>query len=320
MGIKSLNRYLLERCSKRSINKQHLREYANKTLVIDTSIYMYKFAAEDALIENMYLMISIFKKYHITPIFIFDGKPPNEKKDLLSQRRADKKDAQQKYNVMKTVLDNQVLNEDERKTIICDMDILKKQFIRIKDADIQKTKALMSAYGVTYFDALGEADALCCYLVKTGRAWGCVSDDMDMFVYGCARVIRHLSLLNHTVIFYDTEKILNDINMTEGNFRDIMVLSGTDYNINNETNLVETLKWFNEYSKSNDTMEFYDWLSKYTKYVKNKESLINIRNMFILDCEDNHLRNAEFYEYCEMKTHIGKLKNILSDDGFMFVY
>jgi len=281
---------------------------------------MYKFAAEDALIENMYLMISIFKKYHITPIFIFDGKPPSEKKDLLSQRRADKKDAQQKYNVMKTVLDNQVLNEDERKTIICDMDILKKQFIRIKDADIQKTKALMSAYGVTYFDAPGEADALCCYLVKTGRAWGCVSDDMDMFVYGCARVIRHLSLLNHTVIFYDTEKILNDINMTESDFRDIMVLSGTDYNINNETNLVETLKWFNEYSKSNDTMEFYDWLAKYTKYLKNKESLINIRKMFILDSDNKDIHNMEFYEYCETKTNIGKLKNLLSDDGFIFVY
>jgi 5'-3' exonuclease len=74
----------------------HLQSLSNKTVVVDTSIYLYKFAAENAIAENMYLLISIFKKYKIRPIFIFDGKPPDEKKDLLIQRRNDKKEAQQK--------------------------------------------------------------------------------------------------------------------------------------------------------------------------------------------------------------------------------
>jgi flap endonuclease-1 len=314
MGIKSLNRYFMDKCSKQSIRKTQLREFAGKTLVIDTSIYLYKFAADDAIMENMFQMISIFKKYNIEPIFVFDGKPPSEKKGVLMQRRLDKREAQQKYNALKYSLDEGSEDEAKRKRLLADMEALKKQFIRIKESDVIKVKRLMDNYGVIYYDANGEADVLCCYLVKTGRAWACVSDDMDMFVYGCCRVIRHLSMLNHTAIIYDTERILREINMTEDVFRDIMVLSGTDYNINNNTNLVETLKWFYEYNNSKSSLQFYEWLFRYTKYVNDKDCLINIRNMFVIDSYEYHLIMPP-----EKKTNIDQLKNILSEDGFIFV-
>jgi len=321
MGIKSLNRYFMENCSKRSIHKRHLREFSNKTVVVDTSIYLYKFSAEGSLIENMYLMISIFKKYRIEPIFIFDGKPPNEKKNLLMRRRMEKKEAQDKYTELKNVLDNDKIDEDQRQQILLDMDSLKRQFVRIKECDIINTKNLMDAYGVSYYDALGEADVLCCYLVKTGRAWACVSDDMDMFVYGCDRVIRHLSMLNHTVIFYDTDSILNDINMTEDLFRDIMVLSGTDYNMNNETNLIETLKWYNQYNKtaSHDTTKFYEWLLKNTRYIKDINGLMNVKRMFELETYDEILKSIQIKDNKNKNIDNNVLKDLLSHEGFIFV-
>ena len=101
MGIKNLNRFLFDHCSKKSICKIHLSELAGKTLVIDTSIYLYKFSYEDSLIENMYLFVSILKHYKIRPLFIFDGKPPPEKRDLLQRRRMEKKDAENKYMKLK---------------------------------------------------------------------------------------------------------------------------------------------------------------------------------------------------------------------------
>jgi len=262
MGIKLLNRFFLERCSKQSIYKTNLQSLSNKTIVIDTSIYLYKFAAENAIAENMYLLISIFKKYKIEPIFVFDGKPPDEKKEILLQRKNDKKAAQQKYIDIKNILDSEELDSEKRNSLLLNMDSLKKQFIRIKEVDINKIKKLMDAYGVIYYDAMGEADVLCCQFVKSGLAWACLSDDMDMFVYGCKRVLRHLSILNHTVILYDTERILNDIRLSEDDLRDILILSGTDYNSQNETNLIESIKWFNEYKKSANwqLMHFYDWL------------------------------------------------------------
>jgi len=80
MGIKHLNQFLRDNCSKKSIHQVHLKTLANKIIVVDTYIYMYKYMSDNALLENMYLFISAFKEYNITPIFIFDGKPPPEKK------------------------------------------------------------------------------------------------------------------------------------------------------------------------------------------------------------------------------------------------
>ena len=78
MGIKNLNRYLLENCKNQSIQKKHLELFRGKTIVIDTSIYMYKYAETGELIESMYHMISVLLHYKISPVFVFGGKPPKE--------------------------------------------------------------------------------------------------------------------------------------------------------------------------------------------------------------------------------------------------
>jgi 5'-3' exonuclease len=67
-----------------------MSELAGKRIAIDVSIYLYKFTGDGALLENMYLMLSIFRHYRITPVFVFDGKPPDEKRELLDQRKEDK--------------------------------------------------------------------------------------------------------------------------------------------------------------------------------------------------------------------------------------
>jgi 5'-3' exonuclease len=220
MGIKNLNWFLRENCSKQAIAKKHLKIFRNKTIVIDTSIYLYKFASENMLMENMYLLISVLKSYHITPLFIFDGKPPPEKMDLLRKRKIDKKEAQQKYNSLVQKLET-TTDDNESKEIKQEMENLKRQIVKVRDEDVKKVKALMDAYGVQYYDAPGEADRLCAYLVKIGKAWACMSDDMDMFLYGCQFVIRNLSLMNHTVILYDTTKILKELDFSEKIFCEI---------------------------------------------------------------------------------------------------
>ena len=78
-----------------AVNKNETFTGANylsgKKIAVDISIYMYKFSYNDTLLENMYLMLSIFKHYNVVPIFVFDGKPPTAKKELLIKRKNDKK-------------------------------------------------------------------------------------------------------------------------------------------------------------------------------------------------------------------------------------
>jgi len=321
MGIKNLNRFLRDNCSKKAITKKHLSYFKNKTVVIDTSIYLYKFASEGSLMESMYLFISVLKSYYITPLFIFDGKPPPEKKDLLRQRKLEKKDAEQKYNALQVKLQSTNDNE-ESKEILQEMESLKRQMVKIRDEDTQKIKRLMDAYGVVYYDAPGEADRLCAYLLKINKAWGCISDDMDMFLYGCRYVIRSLSLMNHTAIMYDTEKILSELEMTENQFCEIMVLSGTDYNIDSNTCLHETIKWYYEYmkyvKKTDNPYGFYVWLLKNTKYIIDYGRLLNTYKIFQFN-NNMDLENWDNIEVVEKPMNKEMLKEIMGKDGFMFV-
>lgn len=320
MGIQYLNRFIIDNTNKSSIRKLHLHELRHKTIVIDTSIYLYKFVAENTLIESFYLFISIFRKYSIVPIFIFDGKPPAEKRDLLHQRKINKVEAESKYIEMKTMMES-ITDITELQKMQHEMDILKRQFVSITNDDIQNAKTLMDYYGVKYYVATGEADHLIAHLVKSKKVWGCLSDDMDMFVYGCTRVYRHISLLNHTVIYYDTTAILHDLEMTYDEFCEIMVMSGNDYNIHNNTSIHETIKLFTQYkkymkNKKNKKMSFHLWVSQNTDYITDYDEFINHYKIFKLDKFEEPLINNISFKYEPIQR--GKLEDFLTNYGFIF--
>jgi 5'-3' exonuclease len=204
------------------------------------------------------------------------------------------------------------------------MDELKKQFIYISKNHIEDIKTLIRAYGATYYDAPGEADQLCASLVIKGKVWACLSEDMDMFVYGALRVIRYFSLLNHTAVLYDTKEILKKLGLTQNELRDICILSGTDYNynntINNENspNLFKTLKYFKKYYKDKKKNgHFYDWLLENTDYIKDHESLQKINKLFELH-NNEMLNNFSAIKIINGPIIEEDIKEILKKDGFIY--
>lgn len=317
MGIKHLNRYLTGICDTSAIRKVHLREFAGKKVAIDASIYLYRFIGEKKLIEHMYLMVSIFKTYGIEPIFIFDGASPPEKKELLEERRENKRIAEKKYETIKNHLEK-VDDNEEKYEMINEMEKLKKQFIYIKESDYKMVKQLLDDSGVHWIDAPGEADELCAHFMHTDQAYACLSEDMDMFAYGCSRVLRHFSLVKHNVLFYDLEQILYKLQMNVQEFRQVIVLSGTDYNKEDKTNLFDSVKWFYAYKKSiilsEETVQpsFYEWLSKNTDYIKNADALNSTHRMFL---KKNGIYNLPTHEKKENKE---RLVELLGHDGFIF--
>jgi 5'-3' exonuclease len=326
MGIKHLNRFLLDECSDHAIRKIHFAEFSNQIIIVDTSIYMYKFLEKNALLEHMYLLISIFRTYNITPIFIFDGKPPPEKKDVIEYRKQEKKNAEDKFNQLQSQLANDSYTEEGLQEIQAEMVELKKRFIRIKDTDFAQIKALMTAYGIMYFESRGEADQLCAFLVKHNYAWACMSDDMDMFLYGCPRVIRHVSLSNQTATLYDTMRILKELRMNLKAFKEILVLSGTDYNMHDKTSLHETIKYYLQYTKSVDpsTTSFYDWLCAHTAYIHDRKQLDRVNAMFDL-ARFSLNNNEEIRKIIDcLPFRLGEirrndLRQVMHADGFIFV-
>ena len=324
MGIRNLNKFLRANCTD-SIKCSSMSELSGKKIAIDISIYLYKFASDDTLIENIYLMLSIFRHYKVIPVFIFDGKPPDEKKELLEKRRKDKNQAKNEYNELKQQLETGTnLDNEEKLEISTAMDLLKKKFVYIKKEQIDKVKNLMRAFGVTYFDAPGEADELCALLAIKKKVWACMSEDMDLFVYGCPRVLRYFSLLKHNVVVYHTKKILEELGITEKEFRQICVLSGTDYNIHTNQNieLYNTLKIFKKYHKKclleSTDIDFYDWLINNTTYITDYNLVKRIYNLF--DLHDDHDSVAIFERIKITNSYYQKddIQKILMEDGFIF--
>ena len=321
MGIRNLNKYFKQECKNSdAIKLTSISQISGKKIAVDISIYLYKFASEGTLIENIYLMLSIFRHYNIIPIFIFDGKPPAEKKELLMQRAAEKKTAEKEFNTLKENLEyNSNMDEYEKHEIINKMDILKKKFVYISKNQIDDVKILIRSYGMTYCDAPNEADELCAMLVIKGIVWACLSEDMDMFVYGCQRVLRYLSLMNHNVVLYDTKKILNILEMSLNDLREICVVSGSDYNLTNssKSDLYTTLKYFKKYKGHKNCCSFYDWLIENTNYLVDDYELFNKNcNMFEINDYLKDFEKIKITNTCLVKSNI---KEILKHDGFIFV-
>ena len=322
MGIRNLNRFIRDHCTTESVQCVPVSHLTGKKIAVDISIYIYKFVGEDCLIENMYLMLSIFKHYNVIPIFVFDGKPPTEKKELLIKRKNDKKYAEGEYNRLKENLKSEEIDDDEKQEIITTMDLLKKQFVYIQKEQINMIKEMIVSYGMSYYEANGEADELCALLVLKKIVWACLSEDMDMFVYGCSKVLRYFSLLNHTLVLYDTKKIVEELGLTQKEFREICVLSGTDYNIQSNLdtenmNLHKVLKLFKKYYKIDKRTDFYNWLQKSGNTHLDYELLTNVYCMFDLDYSiyDNEVDNLKITNSCVDKE---KLQSILKKDGFIF--
>ena len=234
MGIRNLNRFIQQRCPDSS-TRIHLRELSGKRIAVDTSIYMYRYSGEGALLENMYLMASVFRHYDIHAVFIFDGPPPPQKTELIELRRKKKDLAKKQYDALVEIIKEKKhapsasVETTEIDDIEDTMRELKKQFVRLRDCDITNVKELLVSFGFATIDAEGEADVLCAKLSIKKRVDACLSDDTDMFVYGCPVVLRHISLLNHSVVSYDTREILKKLALSQQEFKMMCVVCGTDY-------------------------------------------------------------------------------------------
>jgi flap endonuclease-1 len=321
MGIKNLNKYIINTCDESTaVKKIHIKELAGSKIAIDASIYIYRFLGENKLVEHMYLMTSIFRAYNIIPVFIFDGVPPAEKAATIQERKEQKQAAQEAFYTLKNqIVDG--LDGDEKIEMEIEMERLKKQFIRIKDGDVVLVKDLLDKSGIAWLDAPGEADELCAYLSRTRKVDACMSEDMDMFAYGCPRILRNFSLLKQSIVSYDLFDILTRINMNMVEFRSVLALAGNDYNKDENTNLYEVIRWFREYKQAiilmdRDVPSFYDWIEENGFTIRDRAALDHVYEMFELKTEIDEA----YHQYIVLKNNanMDDLRKILEPEGFVF--
>ena len=333
MGIRSLNRFIQQRCPNAS-SRIHLRELSGKRIAVDTSIYMYRFSGEGALLENMYLMASVFRHYNIHAVFIFDGPPPPQKTDLIELRRKKKDQAKRQYDALVEIIKERKkapsasVETTEIDDINDTMRELKKQFVRLRDCDITNVKELLASFGFAIIDAEGEADVLCAKLSLKKRVDACLSDDTDMFVYGCPVVLRHISLLNHSVISHDTHEILKTLSLTQQEFKMMCVVCGTDYS---QTTTASTspdivFKKITEYKSLRASEKqiyhdsgggFYDWYS--TKDGPGSITYLMNEAMFDVFTSESNQQYKQLVVLNRDDIHKQRIMEIMMKEDFIFI-
>lgn len=276
----------------------------------------------NSLIENMYLMLSLFEYYEITPIFIFDGKPPQAKKETLDQRYHEKIRAEKQCMDLSKQIED-ATDDSLRTTLQEAMDALKKKCVFLKKQDIQKVKDLIASYGYTYYTATGEADELCASFTRKKRAWACMSEDMDMFVYGVPRVLRYFNLIDNTVVLYDTRKIQKSIGISSQDFMELCIMTGSDYTKENTTDIYTLFTVYQKYSASlySRNLSFRKWLKSNAKEnsikLMDDDTFSEVRNLFVNESDENikliqssnGFRNVPNYK---------NIQKILEENGFVY--
>ena len=317
MGVKYLNRYLVTNC-KNDIVLTHMSECSNKVIVVDISIYMYKFQMTESLIDHMYIMLSLFEKYSVVPIFVFDGKPPPEKRNMINKRYLERISAESECLQLCKQMEHDGLSNTDKHEITTAIHLLKRKCVYVSKENTDRVQKLIASYGYSYCVAPNEADELCAAFVTHGVAWACLSEDMDMFVHGVPRVLRYLSLINNTFVLYDTTRILERLGMSQHEFMQVCILSGTDYDIESDNNINTLFELFYKYKKTSCSVSLYEWLKNNTAVTLAEEIVVNdIYNMFHT-LSPVCVNMAKSFKHVLQKKDEHKVRAMLEEEGFVY--
>lgn len=310
MGIRLLNTLIKNNCND-IVEQKHLCNFRNKKIVIDISIYAWRYLSENALIEKIYLMCLLFRQYKIIPIFIFDGKAPKEKQNTINDRKEKREEAKKQLLKLQEDLS---LGKIEEKNYEIQKKKLLKRSVSLTMSHINILKSLIKSIGYTYIEASGEADVLCAQLSKNNSVFACLSEDTDMFAYQCPHIIRYISLSKHTVLFYDIKKILKKLNMSSEEFNTLCMLSSNDYN-NKSKNIYYYYNKFIKFKnkKCYNFVGFIEWL-KIKKYINSEDIMVYESNKKLYNLDKVKIKLD-----LNFKRDDKLLKEILKKDNFIYV-
>ena len=310
MGVKLLSKMLKTTCYNETV-KIHLSQLYGKKICVDTSIYLYRFKGQGMLIENFYVMCTLFKHYGIIPIFVFDGKPPKSKDKEIELRKEERENAYREYDMLKEQYGDNITKEQEE-----ELNNLRKKMIYIGRKDVENIKNLLDGYGIKYITANGEADILCASLVLKKRVFAVLTEDMDMFAYGCTNILRYFSIRNHTCIQYNLKKILDKLDINKNDFQLICVLSGNDY-YDGKKSIFYYIKLHNKYKKFKSA-SFIEWLiSNNHVSCEDYKEIKNILDMY-LNNPKTELSNYSYFNIKYNSVNNNLLTSVLEKDRFIF--
>lgn len=285
MGIKGLTSFIRTRIKEKNLSEDPLAKkvalfnFRGRRLAIDANNWMFthistaqrRVIAQTDVVRNpvdrseviriwfVYLLehILLYIRNGITPVFVFDGEAPIEKTETKIKRSEKKQEIQLRLAELEKRLREQDILDDTT-ALSQEYKKLLNQVNYVKNTEVAQLRDLLTALGIPWLQARGEAERLCSMLAIDGLAAGVVSTDSDNLIYGCPCLITDIER-GDIAVTTGVADILNLLDLEYSQFVDFGIMCGTDYNSNMRLiGPVKSYRLLRNYGLIEDLPEHYD--------------------------------------------------------------
>ncbi|KAG8950294.1 Rad2 nuclease [Tulasnella sp. 419] len=210
----------------------HISSFKDQTLGVDGYVWLHKggFACAPQLVQGQkttkyvdYVLhrIRMLRHYGVEPYLVFDGGPLPAKKGTESERSKNREENLAKAKALQARGQHTLAREYFTKCL----DVT-------PEMAYQVIKALKKE-SVSYTVAPYEADAQLTYLEQTGIIDGIITEDSDLLVFGCKKVIFKMDPDGNCVCI-ERDRFGSNVDLSlagwgDKEFRRMAMLSGCDY-------------------------------------------------------------------------------------------
>ncbi|KAK3441403.1 hypothetical protein EUGRSUZ_B01326 [Eucalyptus grandis] len=224
MGIKGLTKLLADDAPK-AMKAQRLESYFGRRIAVDASMSICQLlvvvgrkgtqmltneAGEvTSHLQGMFYQTIRLLEAGIKPVYVFDGPPPDLKKQELAKRFLKRADASEELAVA-IVSQNNV-----------DIEKFSKTTVKVTQQHNEDCKRLLRLIGVPVVEAPSEAEGERAALCKAGKVYAVASKDMDSLTFGALIFLCHL--------MDPSSRKVPEMHLDMDQSIDLCILSGCDY-------------------------------------------------------------------------------------------
>jgi flap endonuclease-1 len=169
-----------------------------------------------------------FLEQGISPAWIFDGTPSDLKLRTITERRAVRKDAEEKWEQAKREGDTEGAFRHAMASS------------KLNEEILSSARKLLTLIGIPVIDAPSEGEAEASRLAAAGKVRYVASQDYDTLLFGAPVLVRNLTvsgkrrlhgrMVNVQPEMITLDEVLTGLSLTREELIDLAILVGTDFN------------------------------------------------------------------------------------------
>ena len=166
----------------------------------------------------------------VSPIFVFDGKPPEFKNETAQERRKIREESERKWKEALASGDAEGVRTYSQGAV------------KLTGEMIAQSKELLGFMGIPCVQAPSEGEAQAAHMARKGVVWASGSQDWDSLLFGAPRLVRNLTITGRRKVprkeqyieitpeLVELDSVLSKLKLTREQLVMVGILVGTDYN------------------------------------------------------------------------------------------